>query len=119
MRHKIRGRSLGRSKDHRKALYRNLAMELFRHSRIKTTEAKAKAVRPFIEKLISLAKRGDIHARRLVARDIRDKTILQKLFDEIGPEMQDRPGGYIRVYKLPPRQGDAASMALMELVADS
>lgn len=116
MRHNIKGRRLGRSKDQRKALFRILTTELFRHNRIKTTEAKAKAVQPMAEKLVTLAKRGDLHARRMAARDVTDPKVLQKLFDEIGPSMNSRTGGFTRIYKLGPRQGDAAEMALIELV---
>jgi large subunit ribosomal protein L17 len=110
------GRRLGRSTSHRKALFRSLTTELFRHDRIKTTEAKAKTIQPIAEKLITLARRGDLQARRQAARDITDPEILQKLFDEIGPRMQDREGGYTRIFKLGPRRGDAAKMALIELV---
>jgi large subunit ribosomal protein L17 len=110
------GRRLGRSLGHRKALFRNLTTELFRHNRIKTTEAKAKTIQPIAEKLISLARRGDLHARRQAARDIYDPAVLQKLFNEIGPQMQGREGGYTRIYKLGPRRGDNANMALIELV---
>ena len=117
MRHNIVGRRLSRSSKHRKSLFRTLTTELFRHNRIKTTEAKAKSIQPMAERLITLARRGDLHARRQAARDITDPMILQKLFDEIGPEMEDRPGGYTRIYKLGPRRGDAAKMALIELVA--
>ncbi len=116
MRHNIMGRRLGRSTSHRKALFRTLTTELFRYDRIKTTEAKAKTIQPFAEKLITLARRGDLQARRQAARDITDPAILQKLFDEIGPRMQDREGGYTRIFKLGPRRGDAANMALIELV---
>ncbi len=116
MRHNISGRRLSRSTSQRKALFRTLATELFRHERIKTTEAKAKTIRPIAEKLITLARRGDLHARRQAARELTDPAILQKLFDEIGPRMQEREGGYTRIYKLPPRRGDAAKMALIELV---
>ncbi len=116
MRHNIMGRRLGRSTNHRKALFRNLTTELFRHERIKTTEAKAKSIQPIAEKLITLACRGDLHARRQAAREIYDPAVLQRLFDEIGPRMQDRDGGYTRIYKLGPRRGDAANMALIELV---
>ena len=116
MRHNVMGRKLGRSTKHRKALFRNLATELFRHNKIKTTEAKAKAVQPIAEQLITLARRGDLHARRLAARDIQDPAVLQKLFDEIGPMMEDRPGGYTRIYRLGQRRGDAADMAQIELV---
>jgi large subunit ribosomal protein L17 len=116
MRHNVMGRRLGRSTNHRKALFRNLATELFRHNRIKTTEAKAKSIQPIAEKLITLARRGDLHARRLAAREVTDPAVLQKLFAEIGPRVQNRAGGYVRIYKLGPRHGDAAQMALVELV---
>ncbi len=116
MRHNISGRRLSRSTSQRKALFRTLATELFRHERIKTTPAKAKTIRPIAEKLITLARRGDLHARRQAARELTDPAILRKLFDEIGPRMQEREGGYTRIYKLPPRRGDAAKMALIELV---
>ena len=116
MRHNMMGRRLGRSTGQRKALFRNLTTELFRHSRIRTTEAKAKAIQPMAEKLVTLARRGDLHARRLAAQDIHDPEVLQKLFDEIGPSFESRNGGYTRIYKLGPRRGDAAKMALIELV---
>jgi large subunit ribosomal protein L17 len=116
MRHKVAGRKLGRDTAHRKALFRNLVTELFRHEQIRTTEAKAKAVRPQAERLITLAKRGDLHSRRMAARDVQDPEILQKLFDEIAGRYEDREGGYTRIYKLGPRQGDAAPMALISLV---
>lgn len=116
MRHNVMGRKLSRSANHRKALFRNLATELFRHDRITTTEAKAKTIQPIAEKLITLAKRGDLHARRLAARDVTDPAVLQRLFGEIAPRVQNRPGGYVRIYKLGPRQGDAAPMAILELV---
>jgi large subunit ribosomal protein L17 len=102
--------------DQRKALFRILTTELFRHKRIRTTEAKAKTIQPIAEKLITLARRGDLHARRQAAREIYDPAVLQKLFGEIGPQMQDREGGYTRIYKLGPRRGDNANMALIELV---
>ena len=116
MRHNVMGRRLNRSSGQRKALFRNLTTELFRHNRIKTTEAKAKTIQPIAEKLVTLARRGDLHSRRLAARELHDPAVLQKLFDEIGPEMSDRAGGYTRIYKLGPRRGDAANMALIELV---
>ena len=116
MRHKVAGRRLGRSSAHRKALFRNLVTELFRHEQIRTTEAKAKAIRPQAERLISLAKRGDLHARRMAARDVQDPEILRKLFDEIKERFEDREGGYTRVYKLGPRKGDAAPVVLISLV---
>lgn len=117
MRHNVMGRRLGRSTNHRKALFRNLATQLFKHERIKTTEARAKSIQAMVEKLVSLARRGDLHARRLAARDLTEPVVVQKLFDEIGPRMQNRHGGYTRMYKLGPRHGDAASMVLLELVS--
>ena len=116
MRHNVMGRKLGRSSKHRKALFRNLTTELFRHNKIKTTEAKAKAIQPIAERLVTLARRGDLHARRQAARDIQDPAVLRKLFDEIGPVMEERSGGYTRIYKLGTRQGDAAKIAQIELV---
>jgi len=102
-------------------LFRNLITELFRHGRIKTTEAKARAVRADAEKVITLAKRSlekesDVHERRRVLRTITDKKVVQELFETIAPEYKDRPGGYTRIIKLGPRQGDAAPMAILELV---
>ena len=116
MRHRKKGRSLSRTASHRKALLRNLATSLFRHGRIETTTAKAKELRPFAEKLITLAKRGDLHSRRLAARKIADREVLGRLFDEIGPRYMERPGGYTRVLKVGYRRGDAAEMSLIELV---
>ena len=116
MRHRVAGRKLGRSSAHRKALFRNLVTELFRHEQIRTTEAKAKAIRPQAEQLITLAKRGDLHARRLAARDVQDPEILRKLFDEIAERYEDREGGYTRIYKLGLRKGDAAPVVLISLV---
>ena len=116
MRHRKKGRNLSRSPSHRRALLRNMATSLFRHERIRTTTARAKELRPYAERLVTLARRGDLHARRLVARRIADREILGKLFDDIGPRYADRPGGYTRILKLGPRKGDAADMALIELV---
>ncbi len=93
-----------------------MATSLFRHERIETTTAKAKELRPFAERLITLARRGDLHARRQAARHVADREVLGKLFSEIGPRFEDRPGGYTRVLKLGHRKGDAAEMALIELV---
>jgi len=93
-----------------------MATSLFRHERITTTTARAKELRPYAERLITLARRGDLHARRLAARRIADREILGKLFDDIGPRYAERPGGYTRILKLGNRQGDAADMALIELV---
>ncbi len=121
MRHRVAGRRLKRSSSHRRALFRNLITELFRHGRIKTTQAKARAVRADAEKLITLAKRSlekenDVHERRRVLRTITDKKVVEELFETIAPEYKDRPGGYTRIIKLGPRQGDAAPMAILELV---
>ncbi len=116
MRHRKKGRNLSRSTSHRKATLRNMATNLFRHERIETTTAKAKELRPYAERLITLARRGDVHARRLAARRIQDRTVLGKLFDDIAPRFQDRPGWYTRILKLGNRKGDAADMALIELV---
>ncbi|MDH4209269.1 MAG: 50S ribosomal protein L17 [Anaerolineae bacterium] len=121
MRHRVAGRKLKRSSGHRRALFRNLITELFRHRRITTTEAKARAVRSEAEKLItvakdSLGKESDAHERRQVLRTITDQEVVKELFENIAPEFKDRPGGYTRVIKLGPRQGDAAPMAILELV---
>ena len=95
---------------------RNLATALFRHGRIETTTAKAKELRPYAERLITLAKRGDLHARRLAARRIQDHDVLRRLFGDIAPKYATRPGGYTRIRKVGLRQGDAADMSLIELV---
>ena len=116
MRHHKSGRKLGRDSAHRKALYGNLAASLFEHGRIKTTEAKAKEVRPIAEELITLGKRGDVHAHRQAFAFLRSKEIVYILFSEVAPRFADRPGGYTRIVKLGPRQGDAAPMAYLELV---
>ena len=116
MRHHRSGKKLGRDAAHRKALYANLAGALIEHGRIKTTEAKAKAVRPIAEKMITLGRRGDIHARRQALAYLRSQDVVHKLFAEVAPRFADRPGGYSRIVKLGPRQGDAANMAYLELV---
>lgn len=116
MRHRKKGRNLSRTASHKKATMRNMATALFRHERIETTTAKAKELRPYAERLITLARRGDLHARRLVGRRIQDRDVLGKLFDDIGPHFEARPGGYTRILKLGHRKGDAADMALIELV---
>lgn len=128
MRHRVAGHRLNRSKGHRTALRRTLVTELLRHEQIRTTEAKARAIRGQAEKLITLAKRGlaaeattperGVHARRLAAGRLNDPEIVKKLFDEIAPRYVDRPGGYTRIIKLGPRKGDAAPMAIMELVEE-
>ena len=116
MRHRKKGRQLSRTRSHRKATLRNLAPSLFRHERIETTTAKAKELRPYAERLITLARRGDVHSRRLAATKIQDREVLGKLFDDIAPRYMERPGGYTRVLKLGNRKGDAAEMSLIELV---
>lgn len=116
MRHQVLHHRLGRGTPHRLALLRNMAVALFRHERIETTNAKAKALRPFAERLITLAKRGDLHARRLAAEHVHDHEILQKLFAELAERYRARAGGYTRVLKTGFRRGDAAPMALIELV---
>jgi large subunit ribosomal protein L17 len=116
MRHGMSGRKLGRDSSHRKAMYANLACSLFEHGRIKTTEAKAKAVKPYAEKLITLGRRGDLHARRQALSELRSQEIVHQLFAEVGPRMAERPGGYTRIVKIGPRQGDAAAMVFLELV---
>ena len=116
MRHARSGKKLGRDSAHRRALYSNLAGALITHGRIETTEAKAKAVRPYAEKLITLGKRGDLHARRQAMAELRSNDVVHKLFADIAPRFSERNGGYTRVVKLGPRQGDAAQMALLELV---
>ena len=116
MRHRKKGRGLSRTVSHKKATMRNMATSLFRHERLETTTAKAKELRPFAERLITLGKRGDLHARRLAGRSIADRQVLGKLFDDIGPRFTERPGGYTRILKLGNRRGDAAEMALIELV---
>jgi large subunit ribosomal protein L17 len=116
MRHGKKGRALGRTSEHKLALLRNMALSLFRHGRIETTEAKAKELRPFAEKLITLAKRGDLHSKRLAARDVQDRDVLVRLFDQIGPANAERAGGYTRILKTGFRQGDGAETALIELV---
>ena len=119
MRHRKKGRQLSRSVAHRRATLRNLATNLFQHGRIETTTAKAKELRPYAERLITLARRGDVHSRRLAARKIQNRDVLGKLFDDIGPSFQERPGGYTRILKLGHRRGDAAEMALIELVGQA
>ena len=116
MRHRIKGRKLGRTAAHRRATLRNMVTSLFRHGRIETTTAKAKELRPYAERLITLAKRGDLHARRLAATKVQDREVLGTLFNDIGPRFSERPGGYTRVLKLGNRKGDAAEMSLIELV---
>lgn len=142
MRHMCKKHTLGKAKDQREALLRSLATELFTHGEIKTTMARAKALRPYAEGIISMAKKGDLHSRRQAARYIYDKeisgftdvktkesvetpsegqkveaqTVLRKLFNQIGKKYSSRQGGYLRIYRMPPRRGDASEMALIQLV---
>jgi len=123
MRHRVAGKKLGRQKDQRAALRRILIKELFDHERIRTTRTKAEAVRGQAERLITLAKRGNdagdaqmVHMRRIVAARLGDADIVKKLFDDIAPRYSDRNGGYTRLLKLGPRQGDNAEMVILELV---
>lgn len=123
MRHKIAGKKLSRTKDQRRALRRVMVKQLFEHERIRTTRAKAQAIRRHAERLITLAKRGHdgdeaqmVHCRRLAAARLADPEIVRKLFDDIAPRYEDRNGGYTRLLKLGPRQGDAAEMVILELV---
>jgi large subunit ribosomal protein L17 len=116
MRHGNSGRKLGRTSSHRKAMFNNMAVALLKHEQISTTLPKAKELRPIVEKLITLGKRGGLHARRQAWSVLRDDAITTKLFDTIGPRYKDRKGGYTRVLKAGFRYGDAASMALIELV---
>lgn len=116
MKHRVRTRRLGRSSPHRKALFRNLVTSLLDHERIETTDAKAKELRRVAERMITLGKRGTLHARRRALRTIRSRDVTAKLFDSLAERYRDRPGGYTRVLKLGPRHGDAAPISIIELV---
>ncbi len=118
MAHRIAGRKLGRPTDHRLALFRNLVTDLLRHEKIITTEAKAKEVRGFAERVITLGKRGDLHSRRQALRFVYDKKIVEKVFDSLDERYATRPGGYTRVVKLGLRHGDGARMAQLEMVPE-
>jgi large subunit ribosomal protein L17 len=118
MRHQRTGKKLGRDSAHRRALYANLTCSLIEHGRIKTTVTKAKAVKPIAEKMITLGRRGDLHARRQATAFLRSKDVVHILFAEVAPRLGERPGGYSRIVKLGPRAGDAADMAYLELVDD-
>src|SRR5262245_5062424 len=113
-----KGARLGGSPAHQKLIVSNLATALFEHGRITTTEARARVLRPVAEKLITKAKRGDLHNRREVLKTIRDKTVVYELFTEIAPSLAERPGGYTRITKIGPRKGDNAPMAVIELVTE-
>jgi large subunit ribosomal protein L17 len=116
VRHGRTGKKLGRDSSHRRALYSNLACSLIEHGRIRTTEAKAKAVKPYAEKMITLGRRGDLHARRQALAELRSQEVVHQLFSDVGPRMAERPGGYTRIVKIGPRFGDAAEMVYLELV---
>jgi len=116
MKHRIGYNRLGRNVSHRKALYRSMATALFRYERIKTTKPKAREIRRVAEKLITRARRDNVHNRRVVARTIQDKAVLAKLFTDIAPRFSERPGGYTRILKLGQRYGDASEMVFLELV---
>ncbi|NOR67381.1 MAG: 50S ribosomal protein L17 [Woeseiaceae bacterium] len=116
MRHRKSGRRLGRTSSHRKAMFRNMAASLLRHETIKTTLPKAKELRRVVEPLITLAKEDGVAKRRLAFDRLRDKEVVGKLFKDIGPRFKDRPGGYLRILKIGPRPGDAAPMAIVQLV---
>jgi len=116
MRHRVRAGVLGRSSSHRLAMYRNLVTSLLEHERVKTTDAKAKGVRRLAERMITLGKRGDLHARRRALRVIRSRRVAAKVFDDLAERFRDRPGGYTRIVKVGNRVGDAAPMSVIELV---
>ena len=116
MRHQRAGKKLGRDSAHRKALYANLAGALIENGRIKTTVTKAKAVKPIAERMITLGRRGDLHARRQATAFLRSRDVVHRLFADVAPRFKDRPGGYLRIVRLGPRAGDAAEMAYLELV---
>lgn len=118
MRHRKTGRKLGRNSSHRKAMFRNMSVSLLLHETIKTTLPKAKELRRVIEPLITLAKKDEVSNRRLAFDRLRDKAAVGKLFSDIGPRFNDRPGGYLRILKIGPRAGDAAPMAVIQLVDD-
>jgi large subunit ribosomal protein L17 len=119
MRHQVAVRKLGRTSAHRRAMLRNMVTSLFQHERIRTTTPKAKVARRYAERMITFGKRGDLHARRQAARFINDETVLKKLFDEIAPKMVERQGGYTRIVRAGYRKGDAADVAILELVTHS
>ncbi len=116
MKHRVVGRRLDRTTEHRTAMFRNLVTSLFRHERITTTTPKAKEIKRFADKFITLAKKGTPHARRQANRDVRDVEVLNKLFETLGPRFKSRPGGYTRIVRVGRRAGDAAEMAMIELV---
>lgn len=118
MRHNKSGRKLGRNSGHRNAMMRNMVTSLIEHGRITTTDSRAKELRKLVDRMITLGKRGDLHARRQVSQVIRTRQVVAKLFDQIGPRFKDRPGGYTRIIKLGSRLGDNAPQAIIELVEE-
>ena len=116
MRHRVAHRKLGRTTEHRLSLLRNMAASLITHERIRTTVAKAKELRPFVEKLVTMGKRDSLHARRRALSILSSKTVVRRLFSDVSPRFSERPGGYTRILKLGPRQGDGAPMAFIEFV---
>ena len=116
MRHRKIGRKLGRTSSHRKAMYRNMSVSLLMNETIKTTVPKAKELRRFVEPIITRSKKDSVANRRVIFNQLRDKVVTGKLFNEIGPRFEKRPGGYLRILKLGPRSGDAAPMALVQLL---
>lgn len=116
MRHNVHGRKLGRTTAHRKAMFRNQLTSLIEHEQIRTTLAKAKELRPLAERMVTHGKKGGLHHRRLARRWLPDRSSVTKLFDEIAPRFEDRPGGYTRIVKLGPRKGDGAEMAILQFV---
>jgi large subunit ribosomal protein L17 len=116
MRHAVAGYKLSRPTSHRLALYRNLVTDLLRYERVQTTLAKARAIQPIAEKMVTVGKTDSVHHRRLAAAQLYDRKIVQKLFDVVGPRFAERPGGYTRILKLGKRLGDAADIAIIELV---
>ena len=117
LRHKVPGRQFGRPSGQRKALFRNLVTDFLRNGHIKTTIHKAKEIRPIAEKMVTYGKKGTLNDRRLAASFITDPKVVKKIFDEIGPKYKDRPGGYTRISRIGTRAGDAAEMAIIELVS--
>ena len=116
MRHLKKGRKLGTDASHTKAMLRSLAIAVFTHERIKTTEARAKEVRSLVDKIVTWAKKGDVHSRRLALAELGDRELVHKIFSELAPRFEGRDGGYTRILKLGPRKGDAAPMVILELV---
>ena len=116
MRHRVAGRKLGRTTEHRTAMLRNLSTSLFLHEQIQTTLAKAKELRPFAERLITMSKKETLHARRQVMRHIKDEKVVAKMFDTLSARYSERPGGYTRIIKAGPRRGDMVEMAIIQLV---